>query len=147
MKKSNIKFFKMSILDLENIKNTLYSDFDDFWNYNIFKSELKNPNSIYFIAKLDNEIIGFIGVFIVLDTADITNIVIKKKHRGKGFSSMLLNYAINYCKNHDCIQLNLEVNSINKVAIKLYENNGFIQTGLRKNYYKDKDAILYTKYL
>ena len=75
----------MKIEDLENIKDTLEIDFDDFWNYNIFKSELENPNSIYFVAKEDNEIVGFIGLLIVFEEADITNIVVKKSFRGKRY--------------------------------------------------------------
>lgn len=138
---------KMNLYHLDSIKNNLSEDFDDFWNYNILKSELENKNSTYFVLKINEEIIGFIGIFIVIDTADVTNIVIKKQHRGNHFSSMLLTHAINYCKTKNCIQLNLEVNSSNTIAIHLYEKNGFIQTGLRKKYYKNNDAILYTKYL
>lgn len=83
MEQNNIKISIMNIENLENIKNILESDFDNFWNYNIFKSELENPNSTYFVAKLNDEIIGFAGILIVLDEADITNIVVKKIYRGK----------------------------------------------------------------
>lgn len=83
MEQNNIKISIMNTENLENIKNILESDFDNFWNYNIFKSELENPNSTYFVAKLNDEIIGFAGILIVLDEADITNIVVKKIYRGK----------------------------------------------------------------
>lgn len=73
----------MKIEDLENIKDILEIDFDDFWNYNIFKSEIENPNSIYFVVKENNEIVGFAGMLIIIDEADITNIVVKKSFRGK----------------------------------------------------------------
>lgn len=73
----------MTLSDLDAIKDNLELDFDDFWNYNIFKSELKNPNSNYFVAKINNNIVGFVGILIVLGEADITNIVVKKSHRGK----------------------------------------------------------------
>ena len=57
---SNIKFENMTISDLDNIKDILYTDFDDFWSYNIFKSELENENSKYIVAKLNSEIIGLL---------------------------------------------------------------------------------------
>lgn len=79
MKKIKISF--MSLDDLEAIKDILNSDFDDFWNYGTFKSELLNPSSTYFVLKNDTEIIGFAGALVVLDEADITNIVIKKNYR------------------------------------------------------------------
>ena len=72
---------EMTLKDLESIKDILISDFDDFWNYNVFKSELENPNSTYFIVKCDGEIVGFAGVLGVLEEADITNIVVKKSFR------------------------------------------------------------------
>lgn len=82
MNLNNFKIDYMNLNDLENIKTILETDFDDFWNYNIFKSELENSNSIYFVAKLNEQIVGFAGILPVLDVADITNIVVKKSFRG-----------------------------------------------------------------
>lgn len=83
MEQNNFEITNMNLSDLENIKDILECDFDDFWNYNIFKSELENSNSTYFVAKYNNEIVGFAGILVVLDEADITNIVVKKSFRGK----------------------------------------------------------------
>lgn len=85
MEQNNFEITNMDLDNLENIKEILESDFDDFWNYNVFKSEIKNPNSTYFVIKSCSEIIGFAGVLIVLDEADITNIVVKKSFRGKRY--------------------------------------------------------------
>ena len=137
----------MTIQDLESISNILESEFDDFWNYNILKKELQNPNSIYLIYKLNEEIIGFAGITIILDTAELNNIVIKKIYRGKGFSSLLLKKIIEKAQFKNCIKMNLEVSSLNNIAINLYKKFGFEQVGLRKEYYNGKDAILFTKKL
>ena len=72
----------MNLQELEAIHDILEKDFDNFWNYSIFKSELENPHSVYFVVKKNHEIIGFAGILIVFDEADITNIVIKKSFRG-----------------------------------------------------------------
>lgn len=85
MQENEIEISVMNISDLNKIQNTLETEFDDFWNYNVFKSELQNPNSIYFVAKFNDEIIGFAGVLMIIDTAEITNIVIKKSFRGKRY--------------------------------------------------------------
>ena len=75
-------FVKISIMtldDLEKIKNSLTSSFDEFWNYSTLKEELLSPFSKYFVAKdSDNLIVGFAGIKIILDTADLMNIVTKK---------------------------------------------------------------------
>lgn len=78
---NNLSISSMTIKDLNEIKDILENEFDDFWNYNIFKSEIENPNSKYFVCKKNTEIIGFIGILIVLDEADITNIVVRKNFR------------------------------------------------------------------
>ena len=85
MLENEIEISVMNMSDLNEIQNTLETEFDDFWNYEVFKSEIKNPNSIYFVAKYNNEIIGFVGVLIIIDTAEITNTVIKKSFRRKRY--------------------------------------------------------------
>lgn len=147
MNQSNLNIDIMNLSDLEKIKDVLENDFDDFWNYNIFKSELNNPNSTYFVIKENDLIVGFTGILIVLDEADITNIVIKKDHRGKGISNLLLEKIIDFCIEKQINKINLEVNSANTVAINLYKKFGFKEVGLRKNYYKDNDGLLFTKNL
>ncbi len=142
---NNLTISKMNLDDLTSIRETLSTDFDNFWNYSVFKSELENPNSIYFIISTDTEIVGFAGIIVVFDIADITNIVIKKSYRGNKLSIMLLDHIIDYCKKINISQINLEVNSNNITAINLYNKFGFKQVGLRKNYYSNGDALLFSK--
>ena len=141
LKKIDIQ--EMSLNDLEKIKDILVSDFDDFWNYNILKEELESPNSKYIIAKTnDGEIIGFAGIKIIVDTADIMNIVVKKSWRNQGVGNLLLNNLVYLCKKLNLSSLSLEVNEDNQSAIHLYEKFGFKRIGLRKNYYKNNDGIV-----
>ncbi len=137
----------MSLNDLEIIKDILNSDFDDFWNYNILKDELQSKNSKYIIAKSNNEIIGFAGIKVILDEANIMNIVTKKSYRNKGIGALLLNNLIDLCKNLGLISISLEVNESNLIAIHLYENSGFRKIGSRKHYYENNTAILMKKTL
>ena len=91
----NLNIRKMTLDDLNIIKDILISDFDDFWNYDILKQELKCDNSYFVIAKNDNEeIIGFAGLKTIIDQADIMNIVVKKSFRGNGIGSRLLENLI-----------------------------------------------------
>ena len=85
MQENKIEISVMNMSDLNKIKDILENEFDDFWNYDVFKSEIENPNSIYFVTKFKDEIIGFVGVLLIIDTAEITNIVIKKSFRGKRY--------------------------------------------------------------
>ena len=144
---NKILISKMTIEDLENISSILQSDFDDFWNYNILSNELKSTYSIYIVAKLDDEIIGFAGITIILDESEINNIVIKKQCRKKGYSKILLQELINISKENNCKKINLEVNSENVPAINLYKSFNFENVGLRKGYYNGKDAILMSLFI
>ena len=139
----DIDIQEMTSEDLENIKDILISDFDDFWNYNILKEELECLNSKYIIAKTnDGEIIGFAGIKVLIDTADIMNIVVKKSWRNQGVGNLLLNILISLCKDLNLLSLSLEVNEDNLPAIHLYEKFGFKNIGVRKNYYQDKNGIV-----
>ena len=134
---------EMSLNDLEKIKDILVSDFDNFWNYNILKEELESSNSKYIIAKTnDCEIIGFAGIKIIINTADIMNIVVKKSWRNQGVGNLLLNNLVYLCKKLNLSSLSLEVNEDNQSAIHLYEKFGFRRIGLRKNYYQNNDGVV-----
>lgn len=143
----NIQISKMDISDLEEIKDVLLSDFDDFWNVNTFKEELLNPNSKYIVAKINNKIVGFAGIWKSVDDVHITNIVTSKSFRNQHIGSMMLSNLIEIAKTENNItSITLEVNSNNIPAQRLYEKFGFKVVGLRKKYYNNiDDAIIYTK--
>ena len=141
---NNISIEKFDVSDLKQIRATLETEFDDFWNPNILEKELNSDTSFYLCCKLDSEIVGFAGIAIVLDTAELNNIVIKKDKRGNGYSSLLLKELIKIAKYHNCTKFNLEVANNNEIAINLYKKFGFKQVGTRTNYYKGIDALLFT---
>jgi len=142
----NIEISNMTLLDLECISDILQSDFDDFWNVTTLKSELLNPNSKYIVAKFNNTIVGFAGIWKSVDEVHITNIVVNKNFRKQNIGSLMLSKLIGLAKLEPNISsITLEVNSNNIAAIKLYEKFGFKVVGLRKKYYNNiDDAIIYT---
>ena len=142
---TKIEISTMMLNDLEQIKNNLQTDFDDFWNFEIFKEELANTNSMYLVLRYENEIVSFGGIKIILDEADIMNIVTKKDKRNQGFAKFLLNELITIAEEQNCKTITLEVDENNLPAIKLYKDFEFKEVGKRKNYYKNGNtAILMT---
>ena len=138
----------MTLSDLEEIKDTLQNDFDDFWNFEIFKEELVNNNSSYLVLRYDNEIVCFGGIKIILDEANVMDIVTKKAKRNQGFGKFLLNELINMSIKKNCSSITLEVRENNMPAIYLYKSFDFEEVGRRKRYYKNGDtAILMTRKL
>ncbi len=143
----DIKISQMNLSDFNNIKDILTTEFDNFWSKNILNDELLNPHSKYIVAKLKNEIVGFAGLKIIFDEADIMNIVVKKSYRKNGIGTLLLKNLINIANNLNLNILTLEVNEKNLNAIHLYECFNFEKIGTRKNYYKNNTAIIMQKQL
>lgn len=143
----DLKIEKMTLDDLNSIKDIIISDFDNFWNYNILKEELECSNSYFVIAKNNNnEIVGFAGFKIIVDEANIMNIVVKKSFRHNGIGSILLDYLISYAKDKNLKTITLEVNEHNLSAIRLYDKFNFDHLGIRKKYYNgESDAIIMSK--
>ena len=138
---------KMTLTDLEQMKNTLYSDFDNVWSYNVLKQELENENTTYIIAKEKEEVVGFAGISVCIDEATLNNIVVKKTCRGRGIGGELLESLIDICSDLNLKTFTLEVNTTNEPAIRLYKKFGFKNLGVRKKYYNNtQDAYIMTKY-
>lgn len=145
MEKNNYLISAMKIEDLENIKDILEVDFDEFWNYETLKEELESNFSKYFIAKQNDNIVGFAGLKIILDEADLMNIVTKKCCRHEGIASNIMDKLIEHCKQEKIKCINLEVNIQNSIAINFYKKYNFNEVGLRKKYYDNTyDALLMT---
>ena len=142
-----MEIHEMTLEDLELIKDTLYSEYDNFWSYNILKNELLNDKTTYIVAKENNQIVGFAGIMTCLDEATLNNIVVKKSCRRRGIGGELLDSIIELCADLNMKTLTLEVDSSNTRAINLYQKFGFKNLGIRKKYYNHtNDAIIMTKY-
>ena len=148
MEKNEIIIDEMTMNDFNNIKDNLSEEFDDFWNENILKSELENIDSKYFVAKKNNMTVGFAGILVLIDSVEITNIVVKKCERNEGIGSILLEKLISEGIILKKDNISLEVNEKNSIAIMLYEKYNFKQVGLRKKYYNgENNAIIMTRKL
>ena len=145
----DFKISKMSIEDLKSIKNIIASEFDNFWSFDVLEEELECKNSYVIVAKnSENNIVGFAGLKVILDEADIMNIVVKKTFRHNGIGSILLENLISYSKNLNLKNITLEVNENNLSAIHLYDKFSFDKLGIRKKYYNgESDAIIMSKKL
>lgn len=132
----------MTLEDSKQIQD--FSEFDDFWNTNIFAQDIASKNALYYQAVDQGEVVGILGSSKILDIVEIRNIVVKKNKRKQGIGSKLLAYFVQEMKLDDIIQrIELEVSEKNQIAILLYQKQGFQVVGKRPNYYaKDEDAIL-----
>lgn len=135
---------EMTENDIDGVLAVEREAFSTPWSERLFYDELKNPHTVYYVCEKNDEILGYGGVWHVLDEGQITNIAVKKAYRGQGVGTMLLNKITDYAKAQDLSKIELEVRVSNAAAIALYEKFGFLPVGKRKCYYKDptEDALL-----
>ena len=137
-----------SVNDIFNISKECFST---PWSIESIKAELTNPLAKYIIAldEENNAVVGFVGAWIIVGEASITNIAVTSNYRNKGIANYLIKSLIKTCLDLNCYLINLEVRASNIKAQNLYKKNGFLVDGLRKGYYEDnkEDAILMTKNL
>ena len=119
-------------------------NFSDPWPDIAVRGELTNKLALWLVAMENGEVVGYVGSQTVLQEADMMNIAVADTYRRRGIAKMLVEELILQL---DAYQLSLEVRSSNAPAIALYENLGFQQVGLRKNYYRNpkEDALILRK--
>jgi len=135
----------MTKVHLEQIKNILQSEFDEFWNADVLDKELENPLSTYIVALNEGKVVGYAGLWQPIDEGHVTNIVTKMDKRGNKIASKMLEELINIAQNRKLRCVTLEVNVHNEIAIKLYKKYKFKEVGKRTKYYNGvDDAIIMT---
>ncbi len=143
-----IQILKMTTEHIKDVHKIEEDSFSIPWSEKAFYDELtKNKMAIYIVAKKDNEIIGYGGMWHVINEGHITNVAVKKEYRGKGVGTKIIDAFIDIAKEKEMIGITLEVRVSNDIAKNLYKKNGFIMEGIRKEYYEDnkEDAIIMWK--
>ena len=88
-------------------------------------------------------IIGFAGLWLMVDEAHITTIAVHPAHRGLRVGELLLNSLVGISYEIGARRVTLEVRVSNTVAQSLYRKYGFEVAGLRRRYYSDNNEDAY----
>lgn len=102
-------------------------------------NDLKNnPFGAYLLYQKDQKIVGYLYYSKIYDRIEVNEIEVLKIYRRQNIASSMLDYLlINISKD-----ITLEVRESNYPAINLYKKFGFTKLAIRKNYYKNEDALL-----
>ncbi|NLM35462.1 MAG: ribosomal protein S18-alanine N-acetyltransferase [Clostridiales bacterium] len=132
---------------IEGILNVSMLSFPITWSKDSFERELTNKYARYMVAVKDDVVVGFAGMWIIIDEAHITNIAVHPEYRGFGIGNMLMDSLLSICKLENVTAITLEVRVSNQRAINLYKKFGFVEEGIRKEYYEDnkEDALIMWK--
>ncbi|MGI6485534.1 MAG: ribosomal protein S18-alanine N-acetyltransferase [Thermoanaerobacterales bacterium] len=138
----------MSLRDLDGVMDVEKKCFTTPWSRYAFTCELRdNQFSHYLIARHGEKIIGYGGMWIVLDEAHVTNVGVLPEYRGQGMGEALMRALIDIAKINGANKMTLEVRKSNYVAQNLYSKLGFEPRGIRRGYYIDdkEDAVIMWK--
>lgn len=142
-----IVFEKMNESHIQAVAKLERENFSLPWSENVLIAELHNPLSLWLVALIDGEVIGYVGAQIVPDEADMMNVAISDLYRRKGIARSLILELIEQLRAKGVRSLTLEVRASNNAAIMLYQGLDFQQVGRRPGYYKrpKEDALILRK--
>src|SRR5699024_586344 len=125
----------MEINDLEAVHEIETASFPNTsWNMeSLFRELTVIQFAHYFVMEETGEIIGYCGLWMVIDQSQITTIAIDRHARGNGLGNALLRYVKEYAAEQSDF-LSLEVSIDNKPAMQLYEKDGINFGGVSKAY-------------
>ena len=145
-----IELRDMIMEDCERVAMIDHACFQEAWSVAMFEDTLRFPTYHYIVAVSEKEgIVGFAGIVISVDTADVMNIGVLPEYRKQGIGNMLMKKLENLAKISKCESIMLEVRESNQAAISLYQKNDFTSIAIRKNYYSNpvEHGIVMQKHL
>ena len=119
------------------------------WPRDALRGQLPDDNHVFLAATDGGRVLGYVGMMFVLDEGYISNVAVAPAFRRRGIADALIAELLRRADALSLSFVTLEVREHNIPAISLYENNGFVRVGLRKNYYQKpcENAVLMTRYL
>ena len=130
----NVSFREMQIDDLDAVIQIETVNFPFPWTAGNFKDSI-NSGNICLVLEIDQTLVGYAILMMVLDEAHLLNISVSAAWKGKGWGRYLLNHTMQIGREKGGLNMFLEVRPSNVSAITLYESIGFNEMGVRPGYY------------
>ena len=142
-----IEIVRMNESHVSAVAELERQNFSEPWPEIAVRSELTNKLALWLVAVDGDRVAGYIGSQTVLGWADMMNLCVSPDYRRQGLGEQLTAELERQLRENRVECLTLEVRVSNAPAIALYENLGFRQVGLRKNYYHKpkEDALILRK--
>ncbi|OCL27762.1 ribosomal-protein-alanine N-acetyltransferase [Orenia metallireducens] len=149
MELNNLEIRPMVTADIQDILMIEEESFSSPWSKNAFMSELKNQYAYYLVASIGDKLVAYIGAWLIFEEAHITTLAVAKEYRRQGIATLILEELFKDVRENQINKATLEVRVSNHKAKKLYLQEGFVEVGVRKNYYSDnkEDAVIMWKQL
>jgi len=142
-----IRVEPMTVDDLRAVHAIERASFFVPWPDDAYRNEiLTNRLATYVVARAGDEIVGFGGLWVMVDEAHITTFAVDPRWRRRGIGEWMLLGLLDRAEERRAREATLEVRLSNMPARRLYEKYGFRPVGIRPRYYSDngEDALIMT---
>lgn len=133
---SQINIGYMTEEDVDCVHRIELASFSMPWSRNSLLDAVTNANARYIVARLDANVVGYVGMWYGGDEAEITNVAVDETFRNQGIAGKLMEKAYEIAKDAGMEKLYLEVRESNEPAKSVYVKSGFKEIGVRKNFYE-----------
>lgn len=137
----------MTLDDLPAVHAIERASFAVPWPDDAYRNELlTNRLASYVVARAGDEVVGFAGLWVMVDEAHVTTFAVHPRWRRRGVGERLLLALVDLSLARSAREATLEVRLSNMPARRLYEKYGFRPVGIRPRYYSDngEDALIMT---
>jgi ribosomal-protein-alanine N-acetyltransferase len=142
---SKIEYRRLQLADVQRMHEIEMLCFSVPWSLaSLYREMDNNPFAVYLGAYDGRLLVGYVGIWRIMDEAHMTNIAVVPDYQRRGIARNLLIRIINMARSEGAQSMTLEVRESNSIARKLYASMGFLDIGRRKGYYTDnkEDAII-----
>ena len=140
-------FRKMTEADVDAVAELEKEIFSDAWTSKSIYETFCQQQAFIAVAEENGEIAGYCIVYYVMDEGEIARIAVNPQKQRRGFGRHLLDYSSFLCREKGVARLLLDVRESNETAKRFYENYGFTEDGVRRNFYQmpTENAVLMSK--
>lgn len=130
--------------DLAAIRKIEESSFSRPWKSETFDELLGAPGMDVLVAVAGGGVAGYAVLAIREREAELANLAVSAPHRGEGIGRILVEHAVEVCRERGVRRALLAVRASNLGAIRLYRHYGFRVIGSHASYYEDpsEDACI-----
>jgi len=143
-------FRPMAEEDLKAIMMIEESAYTHPWTEMIFRDCLRVGYNCWLMEE-DNEVIAYGVMSVAVGECHLLNLCVRPESQHQGYGALLLKFLLDVARDHNADTAFLEVRPSNKVAVRLYQQAGFDEVGIRRNYYPAiigrEDAIILARSL
>jgi ribosomal-protein-alanine N-acetyltransferase len=135
---SRLSIRPMATSDIAPVTRIERASFSTVWPSDAFYNELStNKLAHYFVGSVDGRVVGYGGIWVILEDSHVTTLAVDPAFRGRGFGEVLLLALIDEAIAREAAWMTLEVRESNSVAQRLYRKYGFTTVTMRSGYYSD----------